>query len=162
MIAEISAGYTSLKSALDIAKGLNATNTQVQINDAKITLQQLILEAQMSLSSANEAQVASTKRIRELEEEITCLKAWDAEAERYELKNIYTGAVAYVLKPEAQGSEAPHWLCANCFTNKRKSFLQQQMQIQSTMIFKCPSCAGVISVHRAISPTNPWNQQPSA
>lgn len=161
MLAEISAGYSSLKTALDIAKGLNATNTQVQINEAKITLQSLILEAQASLSAANEAQVTSATRIRALEEEIARMKAWDTEAERYELKNVYLGAVAYVLKPETQGSEAPHWLCANCFTNKRKSFLQEYSPapLGNKMLYKCAVCGGIISVHYVTSPTNPWNPQ---
>jgi len=159
MLSEISTGYTSLKLAFDIAKSLNTVNTQVQINEARISLQQLILDAQASLSAANEAQIKSAERIRELEEKIVSMKTWDVEAERYELKNIYSGAVAYVLKPSAQGLEAPHWLCANCFSNKHKSFLQEQMQMQSKMIFKCATCASVVSVHRGISPTRPWNPQ---
>lgn len=162
MLAEIKAGFASLKTAFDVAKGLNAANTQVQINEAKITLQSLILDAQASLTVANEAQSTSAARIRELEEEIAHLKAWEAESERYELKSIYTGAVAYVLKESAQGSEAPHWLCANCFSKKQKGFLQAQAPMMRNMIFKCSSCGGMVSVHSQISPTHPWNPQTPA
>ena len=36
MIAEIGAGLSSAKTLMDIAKGLNAANTQAQVNEVKI------------------------------------------------------------------------------------------------------------------------------
>lgn len=153
MIGEISAGYASLKTALDIAKGLNAANTQVQINEAKIALQQLILDAQQSLSLANESQAVSAKRISELEKEIADLKAWDAEAEKYELKEVSFGAMAYVPKPDTDAAKTAHWLCANCFEQKKKSYLQISAQLGSNRVYKCRGCDGHVAIQCGVSPS---------
>ncbi|MFC2953251.1 hypothetical protein ACFOOP_15045 [Marinicaulis aureus] len=156
MLAEISMGYTSLKTALGIIKGLNATATQVQINDAKIALQTAILEAQESLSAANETQIISAARIRELEEEIARLETWDTETEKYELKDIGGGSVAFMLKKDAQASETPHWLCANCFNGKRKSFLQYVAELQRLSVFQCHVCGAKVVVPTRTTPESLW------
>lgn len=85
MLAEISMGLSSLKAASDVAKGLNAANTQTLINDIKISLQAHILEAQQALTSAQEAQTACAQRIRDLEKQIAEFETWETEKERYEL-----------------------------------------------------------------------------
>jgi hypothetical protein len=123
MLAEISAGLSSLKTMKDLVQGLNAAKTEAAINSVKIELQSLILEAQQGLFSAQEAQSASAHRIAQLEQEIMQLKDWSAEAQRYQLVNIHLGAVAYMPKPGMENGEPAHWLCANCFNQRRKSFL---------------------------------------
>ena len=54
MLAEISAGLSSLKAAKDIVQGLNALKTEAAINGVKIELQGLILDAQQGLFAAQE------------------------------------------------------------------------------------------------------------
>jgi Zn finger protein HypA/HybF involved in hydrogenase expression len=126
MIAEISAGYASLKGALDIAKGLNAVADAVALNDAKIGLQGAIIEAQSSLLAAQEAQAANLKRIAELEHEIVELKSWEADKQRYELKDTGKGTLAYALKAGMENGEPAHWLCPVCFQQGAKSILKHE------------------------------------
>jgi hypothetical protein len=57
---------------------------------------------------------------RALEAEMAGLKAWDAEKQNYELKSIGPGSVAYMMKPDKRGSEAPHWLCPIAARKARK------------------------------------------
>ena len=73
------------------------------------------MEAQASAIQAREAYSAQIDRIRELEAEVAGLKAQGTDKHRYELKNVAPGVFAYMLKPEARGGEAPHWLCQHCF-----------------------------------------------
>jgi hypothetical protein len=83
------------------------------IREAKsIELQGVVLDAFENAIEAREAYSTQADRIRALEAEVANLKAWDAEKQHYELKPNYMGAVAYMLKPEARGSEPPHWLRA--------------------------------------------------
>src|SRR6185437_12466554 len=104
--------------------------TMVGLRDAEafraksIELQQIILDALEKGISAREAQSAQLDCIHALEAEVTRLKAWGTEQEQYDLKSIGQGAVAYILKPEARSTKAPHWLCPNCFAKGQKSFLQ--------------------------------------
>ncbi|MET3826553.1 hypothetical protein ABIC16_002246 [Sphingomonas sp. PvP055] len=124
MIAEISAGFSSLKAAKDMVQAMNGMQTAASINDVKLTLQGHILEAQQSLFAAQEAQSSSARRISDLEQEIVALKDWSAEKQRYQLHDIGRGAMAYVPKLGMLDGEPPHWLCVRCFGQCQKSFMQ--------------------------------------
>ena len=152
MIAEISAGLSSLKAAGDILKGVNATISEAKIGSVQVALQSKILEALQSLFEAQQAQSAAIDRIRELEQEIMRLKSWESEKQRYQLEQIGTGAFAYVQKPGVENPEAPHWLCANCYARRQKSFLQFQTQMNPNgsrsdkSTYGCHACKGTIKV----------------
>jgi len=60
------------------------------------------------------------EKIKELEAEIVNLKRWDAEKERYKLIEVGSGAYAYVITSEAQGSEPEHLLCPTCYEHAKK------------------------------------------
>ena len=56
---------------------------------------------------------------------IAGFETWDAEKQRYELKPIGTqGVFAYSLKPEHENGEPPHWICPDCYQDRKKSILQ--------------------------------------
>lgn len=52
------------------------------------------------------------------------LQDWKEEKARYRMANLPDGAVVYVLPPPLKDGEAPHWLCAHCFGEGKKSMLQ--------------------------------------
>ena len=79
---------------------------------------------------------AQIDRIRDLEAEVARLKDWEAEKATYELKGLARGVVGYMLKPEARGSQPPHWLCPNCYGRGQKSFFQ----LKSGTVFTCQTC----------------------
>lgn len=140
MAAEILAGLSSLKTAFDIAKGLKDINDAAIRNGAVIELQEKIL-------AAREQQSALLDRIGALEAEVASLKAWDTEKQRYELKNIGNGAVAYMLKATARGSEPPHWLCPNCYAAGKQAFYQPTgAELGRAQVYRCQGCQGNISV----------------
>ena len=121
--AEISAGVTSLRAALDIAKAMIGLRDAEAFRSKSIELQQVIMDALTQGIEAREAYAAQLNRVRALETEVASLKAWDTEKQNYELKKCGEGAVAYMLKPDARGTKPPHWLCPNCYTKGEKSFL---------------------------------------
>ena len=61
MLAEISAGLSSLNAAKDIVKALDGLKTQAAINEVKINLQGLILDAQQGLFAAQELQSSAAQ-----------------------------------------------------------------------------------------------------
>jgi DNA-directed RNA polymerase subunit M/transcription elongation factor TFIIS len=157
MIAEIGAGLSSAKTLMDIVKGLNAANTQVQINAAKIALQEQIMEIQNALFAASTAGTTSNERVRELEEEITRLADWETEKRRYELKSVDGGTFAYMPRSGVENGEDAHWLCTNCFERGRKSIMQYQGPQRPkdgpvTDMYQCNSCNGTMAVHFRIRP----------
>ena len=148
MIAELATAYTGLKTALGLVKSLNAAATGAAINEVKIELQQVILDAQSALSSANEAQEATAARMRELEREVAGLKEWDREAGRYKLAEIAPGVRAYVLRPEAKREDEPeHEVCANCFAGGRHSFLQRETRFPGrVLVAVCHGCGSTLTL----------------
>jgi hypothetical protein len=143
--AELSAAITSFKAALDIAKAMVGLRDAEAMRSKTIELQGLILEALNQAIEAREAQSAQLDRLRELEAEIVNLKAWDTQKQRYELKQIGVGVVAYMLKPPQRGSEPPHWLCPNCYTNGKPSFLQYNGAVRGVhRFYACVSCKAIV------------------
>src|SRR4051812_44278993 len=106
-IAELSAGLTSLRAALDITKAMIGLRDAEAFRSKSIELQGLILESLDNAIESRESYAAQLDRVRALETEVTQLKTWATEKEGYELKPIGRGAVAYMLKPDKRGPEPP-------------------------------------------------------
>ena len=138
MVGEAFAGLSAIKTAFDIAKGLKDIDDAARRNAAVIELQEKLLVAQ-------ETQSALTEKIRDLEKEVADFERWDAEKQRYELKQLARGgaAFAYALKPEAQPPEPFHCICASCYQRRLKSILQFERMAMigsSEQILQCPVC----------------------
>jgi hypothetical protein len=121
--AEIAAAITGFRASLDMAKAMIGLRDDEVFRTKAIELQSSISEALVKSIEAREAYSAQLERVKTLEVEVAALKAWDGEKLRYELKPNFGGAVAYMLKPEARGTEPPHWLCPQCYSNGKKGFL---------------------------------------
>jgi hypothetical protein len=140
-VAEIGAGLTSLRAALDITKAMIGLRDAEAFRAKSIELQGLILESLDKAIQSREAYSAQLDRVRALEAEVTSLKDWNAEKANYELKDIGAGCVAYMLKPESRGSQPPHWLCPTCFSKGQKSFLNfTGATVMRRNVYKCASC----------------------
>jgi hypothetical protein len=75
------------------------------------------------------------------------LKAWDAEKQRYEFKQLRApnapggGAFAYSLKPDVILAEPPYSICPNCYADGHKSVLQGVTQAHGRVnLLSCHRC----------------------
>jgi hypothetical protein len=135
MVGEALAGLSSLKTAFDMAKGLKNIDDAVRRNVAVIELQEKILSAQ-------QAQSALAEQVGELEKEVARLKAWDADKQRYELREVSADVFAYVVKPSVESGEPFHMLCANCYQRGEKSILQATQELHMRRrVHNCPHCS---------------------
>src|SRR6185312_5756969 len=107
---EIAAAVTGIRAALDITKAMVGLRDAEAFRAKSIELQGVVLEAFEKAIEAREMYSAQADRIRALEAEVANLKTWDAEKTRYEMKEVWPGAVAYVLKANAEPTEPIHWL----------------------------------------------------
>jgi hypothetical protein len=155
MVGEAFAGLSALKTAFDLAKGLKDINDATIRNGAIIELQEKIL-------AAREQQSALLDRVGALEAEVARFETWDTEKQRYELKDIGDGAVAYMLKANARGAEPPHWLCPTCYSDGKKAFYQPTGAfVLRRSVYECQECQGKISIGGApgwldqVRPDNP-------
>lgn len=117
---------SSLKTAGDIAKGLMDLKSISEVRGKVIELQSVILSAQSSAMEANAKQSELVDTIRDLKEEIARMKAWNSQKQRYKLTSPWAGAFVYSLKESMKDSEPPHWICANCYENGKKSIIQER------------------------------------
>jgi hypothetical protein len=151
-VAEIAAAVTGIRSALDITKAMVGLRDAEAFRAKSIELQGVVLEALDKAIEARESYAAQNDRIRALEAEVARLKAWDAEKQRYDLKSIGQGAVAYVLKPDERGAETPHWLCPNCFAKGQKAFLQNTGKIErARLLIGCNNCGTTVPITKDIN-----------
>jgi len=119
MVGEIFGGISALKTAFDMAKGLENIHETVARDRAIIDLQKEILAAQGAQASLIENVGTLKSRVAELE-------AWDADKQRYKLIQIGHGMVAYTLKEGMEEGEPPHYVCAICYSEGHKSIMQTE------------------------------------
>lgn len=139
-VAEISAGLSSLKIALDITKGLIGISNAVERNSKILDLQRALSDAYVGTIEAHERHAAAVQRIAELEAQIAGVKTWESEKQRYQLHNVWGGATVYALKRDMASEEPAHWLCPQCYQGGKKSILQRSMDDY----YMCPGCGAVI------------------
>jgi hypothetical protein len=145
-IGAIGAVASSINAAFNITKAMKDLKDWSIVQSKVIELQGTILEAQSGIFAANAERSALIEQIGQLEKEVADFKAWETEKKRYELKAISNGAFAYALKSDAQATEPPHYICANCYEHQKKSVLQQKARtivdnsIGLPTQYRCPGC----------------------
>lgn len=145
-MTEIAGAISSLKAAKDVAEAMIGLRDAAAFQEKRIELQSKILDAQSSMLAAQDERATLIERIRHLEQEVARLEAWDAEKQKYEFCEPYPGAFAFILKPDAQGTEPAHWLCAHCYDRGKKSRLQSHGRGDPPYIeiYKCSDCKNQI------------------
>jgi len=162
MLETIEVGYNAIKGALDIARGFQAFKTEAAVNQAVIDIQRSLLEAQRALNEAEARHASDLRRVSDLEQQIARSNDWSEERQRYQLVDVWRGAVVYMPKPGMENGEPAHWLCANCFNQGRKSPLQHKGQDRTASggngnesTYGCDACKGAIKVSFRTKPAYP-------
>jgi len=140
----ITAALTSVKTAIDISKGIALLRQDWEIQERLNEINRSLSAAYSELLSGQREQAALSEENEALKKEVARLKAWDGEKERYVLQapSVHVpSAVAYRLKDECGGSEEGPWLCPTCFDDGIRSFLQPREGPRRTTIAKCPRCS---------------------
>lgn len=144
-MTDIEAGMAGLKTAFDIARGIRDIADAAERNSKIVDLQRSIMDAQAGAIQAQQLHTEDVKRIAELEAEIAHLRTWEGEKQRYVLYSPQAGATVYALKPGMEAGEPPHWLCANCYQQSKKSILQGKSTQSRTATWECPNCTSVVT-----------------
>jgi hypothetical protein len=134
----VALGFAAAAKGLKALKDLVSGDARAQV----AALYDVILASQASAMEAHLKQTAMIDRIRELEEEIARMKAWDKQKERYKLARPWPGAafVLYVLKESCKESEEAHWICTKCYDDGRRTILQPRDDKNGLVLLCCPTC----------------------
>jgi hypothetical protein len=117
VVAETMMGISGFKATMDMVKALKDIDDRTRRNEIAIELGEKILAAHAAQTALLESESALKKEVAEL-------KAWEADKQRYELKDLWKGFFAYVPKEGMENGEPPHGLCTNCYQKGFKSILQ--------------------------------------
>ena len=132
---------SALKGAVDITKAIVDLRDSQAIQAKVLELNHKIIDAQCSALAANDERTALIDEVARLKQQIADLETWGREKERYQLTDIGNGKFTYVLKPESQGTEPAHQICAHCYQTGTKSILQTvahlTMRAESLYCHKC-------------------------
>lgn len=139
MYAEIATALASIKSLAEIAKITSDVKASAQVIQKTAELNITILALQEKMSTVLTEKDALLQEKKDLEQKITQFDHWETEAARYELKEIALDVFMYTVKPSAAIGEPSHWLCPNCYEDKRKSIIQRDSTI-SKAFYACPNC----------------------
>jgi hypothetical protein len=130
-----------------------------EVQAKAIDLNEKIIDAQHRIFEANAAQSELVERIRQLEGQITRMKDWDAQKQRYRLATPFPGCMVYALQKSMSDGQPAHYLCTACFQNGQPSILQskegrstKEGHVHSS--FSCPACKAEAFTHwnNAVSP----------
>lgn len=154
MVGEAFTALAAIKSASEATKAIFDLRDASIVQAKAIELQKLILDAQEATLRAREREDALVARVRDLEEEVRELRAWNTKADEYRLVEIDNGAFAYLRKPEARGSEPVVWFCAQCFEKHHRSILQNRGRTKDrgSTIYGCSNCHSEVVVSWNVSP----------
>lgn len=145
-ISSIAAALTSFNALKSIAQTMMGLHDAQALQLKIIEFNGQLIDAQTKIFSVQEERTTLIERVRELEKQIANLEAWEVEKERYELKATRDGAFVYSIKPEAQGTEPPHHICARCYQHRKKSILQREAgsaahsALARPSMNMCPEC----------------------
>jgi hypothetical protein len=130
----------TFKSIKDAADSLISLRDEHLIMGKVAEISSKLIDAQHGIFAVNEERSELVQIVGALEKEIADLKAWNVEKERYQLVALASNVMAYRVKHTESSIEPTHLLCANCFTDGKKSFLNQNVRATSIDIFKCNRC----------------------
>jgi hypothetical protein len=141
--AEITAGITSIRAAIDLTKAMVGLRDNKLIAAKTNELRLLLGEAIGKFVEAQQAQLAQLDEISTLKAENKKFSDWEAEKQRYELKSAGHGVFAYMLKPDVRGTQPPHWLCPTCFEKGKKAYFQFSTTMNGRgSVYRCKGCEG--------------------
>jgi hypothetical protein len=127
-VLSIGAAFSALNTSMQILKNAVELNDAVKAQSGVIDLQAKILSAQATALDIQTAHAAVVDEKRALEAKIAQFEAWEAEKERYTLQefSLNSGKLAYRVKESVRASEPDHWICPNCYAQRKKALLQKR------------------------------------
>ena len=150
-VMAIGGAIAAVKNVVDLV-GKLGDGVSKERPEAISQLYSSVLDIQHQLLTALSRESELLSRCRALEEQIAHAKDWQVETTRYVLRSVDGGVVRQQKANHASG-DAPHWLCANCFEVKQKSYLQKDPKIvDGRHVWTCPRCSTAVVVDQDAAP----------
>jgi hypothetical protein len=160
MAAWLDAIMAPLNSAGEGIQKLIEVRDLAKFGDALGKLYTQILAAQQGALAALTREQALLEEVGSLKKRVADLEAWDAEKQRYELVALAPNVMACAIKNDMRGNEPAHYICANCYSNGKKSFLNQHVRGTRVDKFRCNSCGEDLTIDKEKGPLRYTTRDP--
>jgi hypothetical protein len=133
---EIAAFATAVSHAINIAKAIIDTRDETKLASLKLEFVAALLELntkQLSLAQRYQSVIDANESLKQ---QLETYERWEQESQRYQLHQLEPGILVYALKPEHAATQPPHWLCAACYNDRKKSVLQRESK--GSDVLRCP------------------------
>jgi len=133
------------KMATDLAAATDATKRQAQL----LEFQQALIGLSSKIATVQQENATLRNQKDDAEAELKRMKDWEHQKSRYKLVAPFPGCMVYALQKAVSGGEPPHYICAACFENGKRSVLQgmetgvrrkKDSVGQSLSVYACPEC----------------------
>ncbi len=148
--------FASAKTAYDIAKGINALNTDVERNQAVSKVLEVLLSVQQDALLMQKEHSLLLHEKDDLIKKISEFEDW-AETERnHETAFVIPDIRVYIHKGiDDAARQTAHWYCTNCWTDRKKSILHLLNQNAYVVIYFCPKCKNEFRHNISHGPSGP-------
>jgi hypothetical protein len=134
-MASISGAITAIRGTIDIAKGAIAARDQSKLEAASRDMSEKMLDLLQTAGALEAERHAAVRRCAELEDENGKLKKVAQDLERYDLHRTRGGGLCLRAKPGVHEAYLVVYLCANCGTEGKKTYLQPKGRFN----LQCPA-----------------------
>lgn len=124
-LTTIAAALNSMKIAADMTTAIVAIKTDADLAQKHNDLLRKVSDAYMALILGSQTANALAEENRQLRQQLADTNQWLTDSKRYALHQITGGLIVYALKETDSHGDIAHWLCANCYGDKKKSILQK-------------------------------------
>jgi hypothetical protein len=135
-IPEVVAVVSGIKVVIDIAKGLKSAHDAHTITQAQSDILEKLLDLRIDALSLQEKTSTLINEKEELAKKLMEFEKWAETERQYELAKLPPGILVYAQKKSGTSTEPKHWLCTNCWKDRKKSILQ----LEYTGAHTCPEC----------------------
>lgn len=140
-MTSIQAAGAAFKAISDTVKATVALRDNAMIQVHMAALHEHIMSAQAKALEAQQQIYETQRELDSVRNELLSIKSWDAESERYRLRDFGGQTYAYELQPEKANGEPHHLLCPHCYQQRQKSVLQRTSRHSNQEWFSCHRCS---------------------
>ncbi|QII11205.1 hypothetical protein KsCSTR_18250 [Candidatus Kuenenia stuttgartiensis] len=139
-IPEIANLLASVKAACDLVSSYKTRKVDKATAEFIMFHTDKLVSVQKHAHSVIERCAELIKAKEELEKKIAEFAQWNKTETQYQLKEIHRGIFVYVPKEPVTPEHPAHWLCANCWQERKKSILQAEHHHESAAAYTCHRC----------------------
>jgi hypothetical protein len=140
---------TAVGHVTNVAKTFFQAHSEAERDAVRLEFHSAILDIEAKISDVQTRYQTLLESNENLKKQLADHDDWEKECVRYSLKSPGSGSFVYALNPDQKSNEPPHWICTNCYSERRKSVLQHaSMETgDSGRFWQCPKCKSKIIAH---------------